>query len=185
MGWRYMDQNKIGKFIAERRKGLNMTQKDLAEKLGVTDRAVSKWETGRCMPDLSLLQPLSRNLKVGVNDLLSGEKVSEKELRKKSEENLVIMAKLNYLNSFRHGFWGFYLLGLALLIYCLLKKVESSDILALVFAYNTVIFYSRCRSGIFCQGYSRDGGKMPGILITLFSAAGTVMSLIAFLVRTW
>ena len=95
------------------------------------------------------------------------------------------MAKLNYLNSFRHGFWGFYLLGLALLIYCLLKKVESSDILALVFAYNTVIFYSRCRSGIFCQGYSRDGGKMPGILITLFSAAGTVMSLIAFLVRTW
>ena len=180
-----MDQNKIGKFIAERRKSLNMTQKELAGKLGVTDRAVSKWENGRCMPDLALLQPLSRNLKVGVNDLLSGEKVSEKELRKKSEENLVTMAKLNYLNSFRHGFWGFYLLGLALLTYCLIRRVESSGILALVLAYNTVIFYSRCRSGIFCQGYSRDGGKLPGILIASFSAAGTVMSLIAFLVRTW
>ena len=118
-----MDQIKIGKFIAERRKKLNMTQKELAEKLGVTDRAVSKWETGRCMPDLSLLQPLSRNIKVGVNDLLSGEMLSEKELRKKSEENLVTMAKMNYLNSFRHGFWGFYILGIALLIYCLVKDL--------------------------------------------------------------
>ena len=135
-----MDQIKIGKFIAERRKKLNMTQKELAEKLGVTDRAVSKWETGRCMPDLSLLQPLSRNIKVGVNDLLSGEMLSEKELRKKSEENLVTMAKMNYLNSFRHGFWGFYILGIALLIYCLVKDLESSGILALILAYNTAVF---------------------------------------------
>ena len=180
-----MDQNKIGKFIAERRKSLNMTQKDLAEKLGVTDRAVSKWETGRCMPDLSLLQPLSRNLKVGVNDLLSGELLSEKELRKKSEENLVTMAKMNYLNSFRHGFWGFYILGIALLIYCLVKDLESSGILALILAYNTAVFYSRCRSGIVNPGYGRCGRDFMEILITIFGAAGTAVSLIAFLVRTW
>lgn len=68
-----MDQRKTGRFIAERRRELNLTQKDLADKLGITDRAVSKWENGRCMPDLSLLQPLSRILKVGVNDLLSGD----------------------------------------------------------------------------------------------------------------
>ena len=51
-----MDQQKIGLFIARRRKELNLTQKELADKLGITDRAVSKWENGRCMPDLSLLQ---------------------------------------------------------------------------------------------------------------------------------
>ena len=59
-----MDQQKIGAFIARRRKELNLTQKELADKLGITDRAVSKWENGRCMPDLSLLQPLSRTLKL-------------------------------------------------------------------------------------------------------------------------
>ena len=78
-----MDQKKTGRFIAERRRELNLTQKDLADKLGITDRAVSKWENGRCMPDLSLLQPLSRILKVGVNDLLSGEIISGERLQKK------------------------------------------------------------------------------------------------------
>ena len=72
-----MDQKKIGAFIARRRKELDMTQKELAEKLGITDRAVSKWETGRSMPDLSLLQPLSRILKIDVNDLLNGAIISE------------------------------------------------------------------------------------------------------------
>lgn len=65
-----MDQYKIGKFIAARRKEMKMTQKELAEQLGITDRAISKWENGRCMPDMSLLQPLSKALGVGVNDLL-------------------------------------------------------------------------------------------------------------------
>ena len=180
-----MDQTKIGKFIASKRKEHGLTQSQLAEKLGITDKAVSKWETGRCMPDLSLLQPLSRNLKVGVNDLLSGEMVSEKELRKKSEENLATIAKMNYLNSFRHGFWGFYLLGILLLIYCLAKGAESSGILALILAYNTVIFYSRLRSGTLHRENSWGNVTFRGVLITVFSAAGTVMSLIAFLVRTW
>ena len=75
-----MDQQKIGLFIARRRKELNLTQKELADKLGITDRAVSKWENGRCMPDLSLLQPLSRILRVGVNDLLSGELIPEEKV---------------------------------------------------------------------------------------------------------
>ena len=171
-----MDQNKIGRFIALRRKELNMTQKELAGKLGVTDRAVSKWETGRCMPDLSLLLPLSKSLKIGVNDLLSGEFVSEKELRRKCEENLIQIAERNYLNSFRHGFWGFYLLALSLLVYCLVKNIESSGILALILAYQTFVFYSRCRS--------RRQDIMLKV-ITVLGAGGTFMSLIAFIVRTW
>ena len=71
-----MDQAKIGKFIAECRKKENLTQLQLAEKLGITDRAVSKWETGRAMPDSSIMLELCGVLGINVTDLLSGEVVS-------------------------------------------------------------------------------------------------------------
>ena len=67
-----MNQVKIGKFIAERRKIMGYTQMQLAEKLGITDRAVSKWETGRAMPDSSIMIELCGILKTSVTDLLSG-----------------------------------------------------------------------------------------------------------------
>ena len=80
-----MEQEKIGKFIQELRKQQNMTQKDLADKLGVTDRAVSKWENGRGMPDVSLMKPLCDSLGITVSELLSGERISQKDYREKSE----------------------------------------------------------------------------------------------------
>jgi transcriptional regulator with XRE-family HTH domain len=84
-----MDQIKIGKFIAETRKERNMTQLDLARKLGVTDRAVSKWENGRGMPDISLIKPLCDELSVSVNELFCGERIREENLTQKAEENIV------------------------------------------------------------------------------------------------
>lgn len=80
-----MEQEKIGKFIQELRKQQNMTQKDLAEKLGVTDRAVSKWENGRGIPDVSLMKPLCDILGITVSELLSGERIAQKDYREKSE----------------------------------------------------------------------------------------------------
>ena len=68
-----MNQIKIGRFIAERRKMVNLTQSQLAEKLDITDRAVSKWETGRAMPDTAIMLELCALLKITVNDLLTGE----------------------------------------------------------------------------------------------------------------
>ncbi|MBQ9980444.1 MAG: helix-turn-helix domain-containing protein [Oscillospiraceae bacterium] len=88
-----MDQRKIGKFIAERRKNENLTQAQLAEKLGITDRAVSKWETGKSMPDYSAINPLCEILKISVNDLLCGEAVSMEEYNKELENNLLEMIK--------------------------------------------------------------------------------------------
>ena len=84
-----MDQVKIGKFIAERRKMVNLTQMQLAEKLNITDRAVSKWETGRAMPDSSIMLELCEILGISVNELLSGEVISMENYDKKLEENLV------------------------------------------------------------------------------------------------
>ena len=88
-----MDQVKIGKFIAECRKNKKMTQADLAEKLNITDRAVSKWENGRAMPDSSLKLDLCGELGISVNELLSGEMIEMKDYDKKAEELLLEMQK--------------------------------------------------------------------------------------------
>ena len=84
-----MNQEKIGKFIAENRKLKKMTQAQLAEKLGVSDRSVSKWENGRCMPDLSLFEPLCTELGITINELLSGEKIKQEEYKQVLEKNIV------------------------------------------------------------------------------------------------
>lgn len=88
-----MDQIKIGRFIAERRRLNNMTQMQLAEKLGVTDRAVSKWENGRAMPDTSIMLDLCHELKISVNDLLLGEVVGMENYNEKSEKLLLEITK--------------------------------------------------------------------------------------------
>lgn len=84
-----MNQEKIGRFIAELRKEKEMTQVDLANKLGITDRAISKWENGRGMPDLSLLTPLCEILDVSINELLSGARLDKKNYQEKLEENII------------------------------------------------------------------------------------------------
>lgn len=91
-----MDQEKIGKFILELRKDKKMTQQELANKIGVTDRAISKWENGRGMPDISLMKPLCEILDITLNELISGEKIDKKEYQKKSDEN--IFKTIKYTN---------------------------------------------------------------------------------------
>ena len=88
-----MDQVKIGTFISICRKKQNLTQAELAEKLGITDRAVSKWETGRSLPDSSIMLDLCSILKISVNDLLSGEVVRMNEINKKQEQMIIELVK--------------------------------------------------------------------------------------------
>jgi transcriptional regulator with XRE-family HTH domain len=88
-----MDQIKIGKFIAEQRKKNNFTQMQLAEKLDITDRAVSKWENGKGMPDSSIMLDLCKELGISVNELLSGEVLEMKDYNEIAEQNLLEMKK--------------------------------------------------------------------------------------------
>ncbi len=88
-----MDQLKIGRFIAECRKKNNLTQLQLAEKLNITDRAVSKWENGRSLPDASIMLKLCDVLGISVNELLCGERISMENSNKKNEQLLLEMAK--------------------------------------------------------------------------------------------
>ena len=88
-----MDQIKIGKFISLKRKEKKLTQQELAEKLNVTDRAISKWENGKCLPDIGTIPELCKCLDFTVNDLFSGEIVDNKDNEKKLEENLLEMVR--------------------------------------------------------------------------------------------
>lgn len=88
-----MDQVLIGKFIASERKRKGYTQKQLSEKLGISDKTISKWECGNGFPEVSLLLPLCVELDITVNELLSGERVSEEDYRKKAEENMVNLVR--------------------------------------------------------------------------------------------
>lgn len=116
-----MDQEKIGNFIAACRKKSNMTQQELAERLGVSDRTVGNWENGRNMPDLSLFKPLCNELGINLNDLLSGEKVKEKEYQEKLEENII--NTINYTNRKIENKSNF--IGLTLIVFGILISITA------------------------------------------------------------
>ena len=111
-----MDQIKIGKFIQEKRKEKGITQSELAEKLNITDRAISKWENGICMPDVGIMKELCEILNISINDLFSGEVVDIMDNEKKLEENLMEMAKLKEESDKRLLTLEWIIGGLALII---------------------------------------------------------------------
>lgn len=96
-----MDQIKIGKFIAESRKSRNLTQRQLADALSISDKTISKWECGKGLPEASLMMPLCEALDITVNDLLSGEKVFPTDYQKIAEGNMMKLIKENEENKER------------------------------------------------------------------------------------
>ena len=111
-----MDQVKIGKFISQCRKEKNLTQAQVADKLAITDRAVSKWENGRSLPDSSIMLELCEILGISVNELLSGERINMENYEQKVNENLVKMQK-QYEAINKAARAGFILTIILLLIY--------------------------------------------------------------------
>ena len=96
-----MDQSKTGRFIAEMRRTRNLTQRQLAERLAISDKTVSKWECGKGLPEVSLMLPLCEILQITVNDLLSGERVADSDYQKKAEENMMDLIRENAENKER------------------------------------------------------------------------------------
>ncbi len=125
-----MEQAKVGKFIAECRKNKNMTQAELAEKLNITDRAISKWETGKGMPDSSIMLELCDELDISVNELLSGEVIKMENYNEKAEENLLEMAKKEEIQNKKMMMYEWVIGGLSsitflILIFTLSFAVEN------------------------------------------------------------
>lgn len=119
-----MDQKKIGQFIAQRRKERDMTQKQLADAIGVSDKTISKWETGNGLPDLTLLNVLCRELEINVNELLSGEKLPPETYSEKAEENIMHLLEENQKT--KKSMWIQVLFGVFLLLFGVFFLVASS-----------------------------------------------------------
>ena len=140
-----MDQIKIGEFIASKRKEVNLTQAELAEKLGITDRAVSKWENGICMPDAGNIPELCKILKISINDLFSGEVVDMKDFEKQAEENLLSLKKneeeINKKLFLAVNIIGFsstiFFLGYTALLAC---TMEESKIFIFLFLLGVIVY---------------------------------------------
>lgn len=118
-----MNQIKTGKFIAKCRKEKNLTQAQLAEQLNITDRAISKWETGKSMPDSSIMLALCEILGISVNELLSGEAIDMEHYEQKADENLLALKRENETNKKRHVliailFSAILLSGIAVCLIC-------------------------------------------------------------------
>lgn len=140
-----MDLSKIGGFIAECRKNKKLTQEQLAEKLCITDRAVSKWERGLSLPDASIMLELCNILDISVNELLNGEKIYMKEYDKKSEELLLKLAKHDELKNKKimTSMWTILITSAIFYIAILLLAVntlEEGILLGTIICVSTIIF---------------------------------------------
>lgn len=129
-----LNQEKTGKFMAEMRRQQNLTQKQLAEQVGVSDKTVSKWETGRSMPDNAIIMDVCLLLNISVNELLSGEKFSEEQYVGKAEENMLELVKETEYHK-QKGKWtivGTILSFILLVFACVFTILSASGVESLV-----------------------------------------------------
>ena len=171
-----MNQEKIGKFIAKCRKDKKMTQSELAEKLGVTDKSVGNWENGRNMPDLSLFKPLCDELGITINDLLSGEKISKDKYQEKFEENIVntIDYSTKKINKYSN------LIGLLLVIFGLFISMSAIMIFPSESSWGSI--YSVFGVIVFLIGMSKltrgiEYSKRLLLLLAIFLGALSILFL--------
>ena len=140
-----MDLIKIGKFIADCRKSKSITQEQLAEKLYITDRAVSKWERGLSLPDADKMLDLCNILGISVNELLSGEMIDMKSYEKKTEELLVELTKQDELKNRKLmvSMWALLIISFIFYVVILLLAVntlEEGVLLGTIICVSTVVF---------------------------------------------
>lgn len=151
-----MDNVKIGKLIAECRKIKKMTQKELADKLGVTDKSVSKWERGVCLPDVSLYMELCNILEISLNEFFLGERIEDNDFKKKADENLLKVIENSSFSleekiKYYKGKWKkehrFDLaLGMIVIIIMLFLTRKNGDLLILVIIGSFIFSINRYNS---------------------------------------
>jgi len=154
-----MDMIKIGKFIAQCRKDKNLTQAQLAEKFGITDRAVSKWETGNSLPDASIMIELCALFSINVNELLKGERITMENLNKESEENIIALKKESEAQTKKLLRLEWVLGGISLLSYFILlgtgifvaKEFNAKRLCVLLITAGVLIFLCAAFVGVWIE----------------------------------
>ncbi len=158
-----MDQVKVGGFISQKRKSLGMTQKELAEMIDVTDKTISKWECGNGLPDITRLKPLCEALNINVNELLSGENLSDEGYSLKAEENIMALMKENEIT--KKGNKLQYIIGIFMAILSVAFLAISTNETSIT----TIAFFLDIQSALllclFCGTGVLLSGKKSGIEI--------------------
>lgn len=124
-----MKQEKIGKFLCEARKEQGITQQQLADAIGVSNKTVSKWECGKGMPEISLISPLCQALQININEFITGERLSEETYSQKAEENMMKFIKETEEHKKRNSIWMLLIIGAAVsfgLWYTILSNMGMS-----------------------------------------------------------
>lgn len=169
-----MNQEKIGNYISSKRKIKGLTQEQLAEKLGISSNAVSKWERGLCLMDMSLLKPLSSILDISINEILAGEDIKDGSLKNKADENIINISEIYNLKATRKGVIALSIIALILIIYCGIKGLNSSGFVSMICGYNGLFFNTRYK-------YNKD--KTDKVTGTLFLVA-MILNICVFILHT-
>lgn len=123
-----MNQEKTGAFIAQLRKESNMTQVQLADKLGVTNKAISKWENGKCMPDYGIIKPLCQELGITVSELIDGEVKADSSIRVFDEEQILdMLGRIQQLEKQRMSILGILLIVMGIALFAFSQLLGGTD----------------------------------------------------------
>lgn len=145
----------------------------MADKLNVTDRAISNWENGRRLPDYSLLKDLGKELNISINELLSGERLSENKLKQKADENIIKYSELVNFKSMKYGIIGMCIIFIILILISTYKDMSLAPLVSLICAYNSATFISR---------YKLENEKSNLVSGVMFAMA-MVLNTIAFILE--
>lgn len=150
-----MNQVAIGNFIGKKRKELNLTQAQLAEKLGVSNKTVSKWENGKCMPDYGIIQPLCAELGISVSELMDGEEQPQDSIRAYDESQMLdLIKRTQALESQRTTLSGVILIVLGIAICALSFSFGGSDVKDFVSGVMLGISCAAMLAGVYIVGSS-------------------------------
>ena len=153
-----MNQQLTGKFIAHKRREKNLTQEQLAEKLGVSNKTVSKWETGKCMPDYSVVKALCDELEITVAELMDGEASDEKSVRTYDEEQIIdLLKRTQNLEKQKNLLYGILLIVMGIALQALSHTLGGSNVKDFFFGLLLGISIAEMLVGIYVVGKSMTG----------------------------
>lgn len=150
-----MNQLSIGKFIAQKRKEHNMTQEQLAEKIGVSNKSVSKWKTGKCMPDYSVVQELCKELEITVAELMDGEEIQENSIRIYDEKQIIdLLKRTQDLEQQKNTMYGILLIVMGIASLAVSHSIGGSDVKDFFAGLLLGLSVGEMLVGVYCLGRS-------------------------------
>ena len=181
--------NNIGKFLQEVRKEKGLTQKDLAEKIGVSDKTISKWENGNSTPDTSMLLSISEALDVTVNEILSGERIPPENYSMKAEETIMSLMKENEKSkkaNFISRIIGIVLLAIAIILIMVSTQrgFEGLQIIAYFIDAPSLVFVAIASTGVVLVSGARQKRRIFSLLSRIIIPVGVVVTIMSAVIMT-